>query len=246
MLRWTKEGTKLLTVLDPLNVSRSNIREQVWWLEIWHSSDHLGYSRLGRGEWNKPYFSHLNVPRQKDKTAQWCSCNAPHVCFYPVSHNKSKRKLVKKETHTEHVYILLDLFNRSSYYRMPQLWHSPTDSPQVILGSTVLRLCFPDFDNLKLLKKDSNRLIEMLPMSLPRGNKAISFILISKKRQFWQYLLWNATVSIMWKCSGTWNKWFQRHLAIWHLLALSYLAGQVPEALVHLWLTAKETRSSDF
>lgn len=84
----------------------------------------------------------------------------------------------------------------------------------------------------------------MLPVSLPWGNKAISFILISKKKQFWQYLL----------CNAKYNVEMFRHLKLvvskalgyLKMAALSYLAGLVQEAIVHLWLRAKEIRASDF
>lgn len=119
----------------------------------------------------------------------------------------------------------------------------PLILPKSFFGSTLLWLCFPDFDNLKLPKKDYNRLVEMLPVSLPWGNKAISFILISKKRQFWQYLLCNAkyNVEMFWHLKQEVSK----ALGYLKMAALSYLAGQVQEALAHLWLTAKEIRSSD-
>lgn len=68
------------------------------------------------------------------KTKQLSDVAVTHhmSAFIPYLTAKAKGNWLKKETHTQHVYILLDLFNRSRYYRMPQLWHSPTDSPQVI------------------------------------------------------------------------------------------------------------------
>lgn len=116
-----------------LNVSRSNIRAQVWWLEIWHGADHLGYFQTQGGEWNKPHgknhhLSHLNVAlyRKTLKLILLSSCVSQLIQNQP--------NLAEKGYSIGYIHILLDRLKESDYF----------------LGSKLLQFSFLECDNLKL------------------------------------------------------------------------------------------------